>query len=79
LSTTKLQLLKERLQMYYDAEKAILEGAQSYQIGSRQITRATIFRVQDEIRRLENEIAIEESKLKGKGRNRTFGIIPRDF
>jgi hypothetical protein len=79
LSTTKLQLLKERLQMYYDAEKAILEGAQSYQIGSRQITRATIFRVQDEIRRLENEIAIEESKLKGKGRNRTFGVIPRDF
>lgn len=72
-------MLKERLQMYYDAEKAILEGAQSYQIGSRQITRATIFRVQEEIKKLENEIAIEEAKAAGRGRNRTFGIIPRDF
>jgi hypothetical protein len=72
-------MLKERLQLYYAAERAILEGSQSYQIGSRQITRATIFRVQDEIKYLEKEVAIEEAKAAGRGRNRTVGIIPRDF
>lgn len=76
---TRLELLKTRLQMYYDAEIAILDGAQSYKIGSRELNRVNMSYIRDQIKYLEKEIAIEESKAAGKGRNRMFGVIPRDF
>lgn len=75
----RLDTLKRRIQMYYDAEVALLEGAQSYKIGSRELSRVNMSYIRDQIVVLEKEIAIEESKAAGKGRNRVFGVIPRDF
>lgn len=72
-------MLKIRLQMYYDAEVAILTGAQAYKMGSRELTRVNMSYIRDQIKHLENEVAAEESKASGNGRNKTFGIIPRDI
>lgn len=60
-------------------EAAILAGAQSYAIGSRNLTRANLAEVTEMIKQLEKEIAIEEAKSAGRGRNKMFGVIPRDF
>lgn len=65
--------------MYLNCEIAILEGAQSYQIGSKQLNRANLSHIRLMIEYLEKEIAQEESKISGKGRNRVLGIIPRDY
>ncbi len=77
--SVRLDLLKNRLQMYYDAEIAILQGAQSYKIGSRELNRVNMSYIREQINSLEKEITVEESKAAGKGRNRVFGVIPRDF
>jgi len=45
----------ERLEALYAAEKAILEGGQSYRIGNRTLTRADLGDIHDEIKRLEAE------------------------
>lgn len=74
--SSRLQRLKQRLEQYYAAEDAILGGAQSYQIGSRQLTRANLTEVNRMINYLEKEIADLEST---KGRNRVIGVIPRDL
>lgn len=76
MADSRLVRFKKRLEQYYAAEDAILGGAQSYQIGSRQLTRANLREVNDMIKYLEREITDLESK---KGRNRVIGVIPRDF
>jgi hypothetical protein len=76
---TRLESLKSRLQMYLDAEIAILTGAQSYKIGSRELSRVNMSHIREQIKYLEHEITKEESQAAGRGRNKTFGIIPRDI
>lgn len=44
----------ERLQAYREAEKAILEGGQSYRIGNRTVTRADLKEIQATIASLES-------------------------
>jgi hypothetical protein len=78
----RLDRLKERLALYLDAEKAILEGAQSYQIGTRQLSRATLFRVQDEIPKLEKEIEELEIALatcSSPNKRKTVRVLFRDL
>jgi hypothetical protein len=77
--STRLEVLKNRLQQYLDCEAAILSGAQEYSIGSRRLTRADLSEIAEMIRYLEREIANEEAKANGRGRNRVIGIIPRDL
>lgn len=77
--STRLETLKARLGQYIDCESSILSGAQSYAIGSRNLTRANLAEIANMIKYLEKEIAIEEAKVAGRGRNRVFGVIPRDF
>lgn len=76
---TRLETLRIRLRQYLACEEAILGGAQSYTIGPRNLTRANLAEIADMIKYLENEIANEEAKEEGRGRNLMFGIIPRDF
>ncbi|RII32842.1 hypothetical protein D2A34_21845 [Clostridium chromiireducens] len=76
---SRLETLKTRLENYYKAEDSILNGAQEYKIGSRDFRRADLNEISQMIQYLEKEIATEESKSQGKGRNRVFGVIPRDF
>ena len=79
MANTRLEDLKERLIAYRKCENAILDGAQSYAIGSRNMTRANLQEVAERIRYLEKEVANEESKAAGRGRNRVVGVIPRDI
>lgn len=77
--STRLETLQGRLQQYLDCEAAILSGAQEYMIGSRRLTRGDLRQIGNMIRYLEQEVASEQAKLAGGGRNRTVGIIPHDF
>ena len=54
----------ERLQLYLDAERAILAG-QMVQMGDKRLTRADLAVVQSEIARLERRVQSE--KLRGAG------------
>jgi hypothetical protein len=76
---SRLQTLESRLAQYLNCEAAILSGSQEYTIGSRRLTRADLNEISDMIKYLEKEIAVEQAKVFGKGRNKVFGIIPRDF
>lgn len=54
---TKLDRLKARLQMYYEAERKIANGAAEYQLGDRRLRRADLTAVRNAIKDLEDEIA----------------------
>ena len=56
-----LEIKKERLKRYYEAEEKIL-NSQSYTLGSKQLTRADLSKVQSMIARLESEIASLENR-----------------
>ena len=77
----QLDDVMRRLQMYYEAEAAILNGAQSYNIGSRQVTRAALGQIQREIEQLEKRRDELENMLEnpGVGRRRSFRILLRDL
>lgn len=79
MSKERLDMLKSRLKNYRDCEEAILTGAQSYQIGKRELTRANLSEIANMIKYLEDEISMEEAKTSGKKRNATLGIVPRDI
>ena len=68
-----------RLALYLEAERAILEGAQSYSIGSRSLSRAELSQVRQMISYLEKRVAEEKARERGGGKNRTLGLIPRDI
>lgn len=74
----KLDNCKTRLAMYYKAEKSILEGAQSYAIGSRNLTRADLAEIRKMITNLEADVDELQSALAGYGRRRSMRVIPRD-
>lgn len=61
---------KNRLMMYYEAEEKILSG-QSYTIGNRSLTRADLDTVLENIKKLENEIAVLEGR-----RSKARRVIP---
>lgn len=74
----RLKIYKTRLDLYYKAEAAILEGAQSYYIGSRHLTRADLAEIRKIIPQLEEGIEELEAMLAGGGRRKCIRIIPRD-
>ena len=75
---TRLNLYKERLELYIKAEASILEGAQSYSIGSRHLTRADLAEIRKMISTLEDGIDELESQLSGGSRRKCIRVIPRD-
>lgn len=74
-----METLQQRYDDYIKAEENILIGAQEYRIGTRLFKRGDLGAISDMIKYLEKEIANEESKQLGKGRNKVIGVIPRDF
>ena len=58
---TKLELLKDRLALYLEAERVILRG-EEYQIGDRRLRRPDLKSVRDAIAELQLEIDAEEIK-----------------
>jgi len=63
----RLERIKERLQSYYDAELAILQG-QEYRIGTRTLRRADLVQVQKAINELEQQKSILEARILGASR-----------
>ena len=74
----RLETYKTRLELYYKAEAAILEGAQSYTIGSRTLTRADLAEIRKMITTLEAGVDELESLTSGGSRRKCIRIIPRD-
>ena len=61
---TRTEIL-DRLALYRQAETRILQGGQSYTIGSITYSRANLAALQDEIHRLQNELAQADMALHG--------------
>lgn len=72
----KIDFFKERLELYYAAERRILEG-QSYKLGSRELTMANLKEVQDKIKELENDI--EKLESFGTTKRKVYKVVPRDW
>ena len=70
---------RERLESYYDAEEAILSGAQSYKLGSRSLTRADLAVIGKRIKELEGEIDELEALASGQSRRRAVAVVPQDW
>lgn len=74
----RLTRCKNRLELYYEAETAILGGAQSYSVGSRSLTRANLSEITAKIKELEKEKVNLESMLNGRGRIALMNGMPLD-
>ena len=61
---TRLEELKERLQMYREAEQKIINGVE-YSIGDRRLRRPDLSAVRAAIQDLEDEIALLEEPQRG--------------
>lgn len=75
MSDLILEKKKERLKQYYEAESKILRS-QSYRLGTRQLTRADLSNIQNEIKELEAEIEALESR--GTTKRRVARVVPID-
>lgn len=73
MSDKRLEMKKERLGRYYEAEEKILRG-QSYKIGTRELTRADLASVQGKIKELETEVDALEKR--GTAKRRSARVVP---
>ncbi len=71
----RIKVAQSRLELYIDAEQAILSG-QSYTVEGLQLTRANLAQVQSMIKTLMNEIEALTSKIE-KTNKHSRVIIPR--
>ena len=67
----RLEILKQRLELYLDAERKILSG-QSYRVGSRELTRANLAEVRAVIDDLSNQIDMADGSGRGSIRPVVF-------
>lgn len=75
LLAQKLARAEARLTLYVAAETAILQGAQSYSIGNRTLTRGDLSEIARQIEKLESELI----KLNRGGAIRIQRVVPRDL
>lgn len=78
----KLDRVNERLEYYYEKEKALLtnDGVQSYTIGSRSVSRYQYSsNIKEQIEQLENQRDELENLLNGIKPRKAIGIVPRDW
>lgn len=66
------ELCKKRMQMWLDAEEAVASG-QSYQIGTRMLTRADLKQIREQMEYWAGKLAEAE-----EGRNRAYRFVIRD-
>jgi hypothetical protein len=74
-ANTVLEIKKNRLKLYYEAEEKVL-NSQSYTLGSKTLTRADLTSIQNMIKKLEGEIASLEQY--GTMKRRSVRIVPVD-
>lgn len=71
------KLCTEKLNTWLACEEAIATG-QSYQIGTRMLTRADLKQVREEMEYWAGKLAEAEAEEKSGGRNRMYHFVPRD-
>lgn len=71
------ELCQKKLQTWLDAEESIATG-QSYQIGTRMLTRADLKQVREEMEYWAGKLAEAEAEESAGGRNRLYRFTPRD-
>lgn len=75
LQNERLERYKKRLQMYYEAEEAVLLN-QEYTIGTKSLKRADLSTIRAAIKDLESQIEALEAT---GGKNKAGRFIPRDI
>lgn len=78
----KLEKVNERLEYYYEKEKALLtnDGVQSYTIGSRSVSRYQYSsNIKEQIESLERQRDELENRLAGIKPRKAVGVVPRDW
>ncbi len=71
----ELERVRERLNLYYEAEKAVL-ASQSYTIGGKNLVRANLAEIRAEIKALRAE---ESRILNNTRKKRTKRVVPWGF
>jgi len=71
------ELCREKLNTWLAAEESVATG-QSYQIGSRMLTRADLKQIREEMEYWAGKLAEAEAEEKYGGRNRAWRGVPRD-
>lgn len=71
------KICEEKVQTWLAAEEAVATG-QRYQIGTRMLTRADLKSIREELEYWAQKLAEAEAEEKANGRNRMYGVIPRD-
>lgn len=71
------KLCEQKLNTWLAAEEAIATG-QSYQIGTRMLTRANLKQVREQMEYWAGKLAEAEAEETRGGRNRIFRFIPLD-
>lgn len=71
------EICEEKLKTWLAAEDAIATG-QSYQIGTRMLTRASLKQVREQIEYWAGRLAEAEAAEQRGGRNRIFQFVPKD-
>lgn len=78
----KLDKINERLEYYYEKEKAVLtnDGVQSYTIGSRSVSRYQYSsNIKEQIESLERQRDELENRLSGNKPRKSVGVVLRDW
>lgn len=70
-------LCEKKLNTWLAAEEAVATG-QSYQIGTRMLTRADLKQIREEMEYWAAKLAEAESAETRGGRNRLYHFVPRD-
>ncbi|WP_458412767.1 DUF6148 family protein [Schinkia sp. CFF1] len=73
-----VQEVRNRLQMWLDAEAAIASG-QSYSLDNRRLERANLAQVREQIKFWQKELVKAEAIASGRGRRRVTRVVPRDL
>ena len=71
------ELCQQKLNTWLAAEESVATG-QSYQIGSRTLTRADLKQIREEMEYWAGKLADAEAEESSGGRNRLFRFVERD-
>lgn len=76
----RLEIKNTQLENAYEAYTELLKaGVQSYSIGTRNLTKLDLPKLEESIKNLENEIEILEGQINGHKPRKAFGVVPRDY
>ncbi len=71
------EMCQQKLNTWLAAEEAVATG-QSYQIGTRMLTRADLKQIREEMEYWAAKLAEAEAEESRGGRNRMYHFVPRD-